>query len=356
MKIPWYTQNVLEMQHLDYLNQQRWACHLILMDGLARRIEELPPSEQPPDRLPKTLSGWATHPWLQKHSPSRLRQDIARVIHTLLPPCVRSARNGALFAVTYPLFAHVHHPSLIWWDDPRHPTVRQVSFLKTTIPPPLTLLIAQTGFPHAIIAALCLGTMAPITEPAGDMRPEWWLFFNHQFLEWKRRARRLTGLIPEAERHGIDPAALRRLANPDQSPIADDKREIELILWELDHGLPPPDAIRECPAWTYQVDWFERSWHPDSRYRRRRAPYLAAALQKPSPHVTLHALNRAWQCAPHIAQAIGMLIEQTLVLKRFASITELFVRHAPHNQLDLAFIPEALTVWDAAYGSLPPPP
>jgi hypothetical protein len=51
-----------------------------------------------------------------------------------------------------------------------------------------------------------------------------------------------------------------------------------------------------------------------------------------------------------------MLIEQTLVLKRFASITELFVRHAPHNQLDLAFIPEALTVWDAAYGSLPPPP
>ena len=341
--------------------RHKWAFHLLMADGLARRLEEWPQ----PTSMP-LYAGW--FPTL---APGPLRQQTGEILRQVLRGTPEPAAPTAQAGERPPAEAAVHHlqPSwtmyLLLYAFPFRirpapsfePDFPPLSFLRSDFPPPLGPIWAQTGFPHVIAAAWLLTLYHPILTSHVNLNPAWCAFYQRQLLEWRIRRHWVQEWQPVAERANLKLPGW--LLNENQDPwtmLGDGRADWATIMLTLDAQTQPPDgwdtlSATDRLARVFTEDWHARSWSPESPYRRSRQP--------PSPPGDVRTpaglLAHSWYVHPGLGQRIGMLMEQRAVLNFFAPLQKYFAGVSVEDTARYLLTPEAVAVWaDFHATGLPP--
>jgi hypothetical protein len=338
----WYGGLELERPQRVFENHYRWAFRLMLVDGLARRMEEIPWK-----RIPPVYRSWAGCRTDAAGFAGIIRQKVAALIHALVPYAELSSRERKMFGVSFPFFAEIYAKPLFTSTNPPQLETGAEGIFQTELPPPLSLLLAQTGLPHVLIAARTLATVYPLQDGTGQLHPVWALFYQRQLLEWELRRKLLLEVremgnakgLPLAD-HWLDPDGDLGISRPVM------RAQLAHILWGLDNGELVGPLEDEMPLeLLYQVDWFERSLSPESAYRRRRME-----SGKPKSHSSwtppvMEWMERAWSLCPDFARYLGLLLEQHLILACLSPLEPLFLAF-PTSKLTRELIsPYGPAVW-----------
>lgn len=293
------------------------ACHLLLLDGVARRMEEW--CEKTPPRM---FANWATH-----CAPAELRRQIGNAITLAVP----AELNRQWFAMLYqrPLFFTEENG--MGGRIARMVQLPELAFLVSDTGPPLEVLLTQTGFPHVILAGWFLGLHHPLFDQHKDLHPVWAAFYLGQWLEWRRRQRWFAEMLPEIEARQL-PYPIHVFDEKFPFPQADGYQP-ELIA----HFCQKQDSDMEFHTLPAQVefspDWFKRSLHPQSVYQKFRLHYRP-------PEVA-----RRFHEYPEIEWRFQLLVEQRAVMMYLAPLRQWFSLLGTNKLLRQLLSPAAAVTW-----------